>query len=292
MRRRLSLGALLLASALAQAEPLRVVASFSILGDVVGRVGGDAVAVTTLIGADGAAHAYVPTPADVQRVAAAELLVVNGLGFESWLPRLLDAAGYHGPVVRTDATGFKIRIVDEGGKRVSDPHLWQRVANVAAAARLIGEALAARDPAHAAAYRARAAAYADELRALDAELRARFAAVPTARRRAVVPHDAFGYLGAEYGVRFLAPSGLAGAATPPPRELARLLRHIRATRVAAVFGENTVDPRLPERIARAAGVPLGGTLYADALSPPGGPADSYVALMRHNAAVLVAAMQR
>src|SRR5262245_21809455 len=174
---------------------LKVVASFSILGDIVQNVGGDRVAITTLVGPDGDAHVFEPTPADIRAVAAADLVFVNGLGFEGWMDRLIQASGYRGPLVVASA-GVQSRTMDEDGRTVTDPHAWQDLGNGRRYVENVAAALAAADPAGASAYRAAAVAYEAELAAKDEWVRDELAAVPAAQRKIITSHDAFGYFGA------------------------------------------------------------------------------------------------
>jgi zinc/manganese transport system substrate-binding protein len=302
----------------AAAEPLDVVASFSVLGDMVARVGGDRVAVATLVGPGGDAHVYQPTPADAKTVLDADLVVVNGLGFEGFIDRLLDASGYTGPVVTAAVTVDPIKVdddhadedhghADEGHDHAGeghdhageghdhgplDPHAWQDVGNAVRYVAAIADGLCGVDTAGCDAYRANAAAYTAELAALDADIRARIAAIPEARRQVVTSHDAFGYFGRAYGVRFLAPQGVSTESEASARDVAALIEQIRALGVGVIFVESITDPRLATRIAAEAGADLGPPLFSDALSAPGEGADTYLAMMRHNAAALIAAMQQ
>jgi zinc/manganese transport system substrate-binding protein len=288
--------------------PVPVVASFSILGDMVRQVGGARVALR-VVGPDTDAHGFQPRPSDVQALRGAVLVVRNGLGFEPWLDRLLRAAGHRGPVV-TATEGIAPRAMDGGAHdhgapggvergrqhavpptRVADPHAWQDLRLGQAYARTIAEGLAAADPAGAALYRANAEAYAARLAALDAWVRAQVATVPPARRKVVTNHDAFGYFGAAYGVRFLAPQGVSAEAEPSAADVARLIRQMRAEAITAVFIETMTNAATLERLAREAVARVGGRLYADALSPPDGPAPTYEAMFRHNVSLLVPAMR-
>ena len=272
----LSALALVLSAPVLAAARLPVVASFSILGDMTARVGGDRVAVTTLVGPDGDAHVYEPTPDDVRAVAAARLLVVNGLGFEGWMDRLAGASGYAGPVVvaskgvapremteeeHADAEGHDHHGHDHHG---IDPHAWQDVAN--------------------------AAAYVAELEALDAEVRAALATLPAERRKIITSHDAFGYFGAAYGLRLSAPEGISTEAEASAADVAALIRQIRADAVPAIFVENIQDRRLIDQIAAETAAAVGGELYTDALSVKDGPAPTYVEMMRHNVKTLTEAL--
>ena len=268
---------------------LKVVASFSILGDIVKNVGGDRVAVTTLVGPDGDAHVFEPTPADAKAVAAADVVFVNGLGLEGWMERLIQSSDYKGPVV-TASEGVKSRTMEEDGATVTDPHAWQDLRNGRIYAENVAAALAAADPRGAEAYRAAAAAYSAEIAAKDKWVRAELAAVPAGQRRIITSHDAFGYFGAAYGVSFLAPVGVSTEAEPSAAGMAQLIKQMRSEGIKIVFFENMTSPKLVETLASEAGARVGGTLFSDALSPPGGPADSYLKMFDNNLPQLKAAM--
>ncbi len=283
--------ALLLWPAALQAAPLKVVATFTILADMVRQIGGDQVVVTTLVGPDGDAHVYEPSPADAKAVAQAGLLVENGLGMEGWIDRLGHAAGYAGPVVVASA-GITPRQRVEDGRPQTDPHAWQDLALGRRYAATIAAGLATADPAHAAFYDANATRYATELTALDEWVRTEVAAVPPAKRQIITTHDAFGYFGAAYGVTVQAPEGLSTDAEVTAKGLGTLVTQIRRTGIRALFIENMSDPRMMQVLAKEAGAVIGGTLYVDALSPPTGPAPTYVAMFRHNVTVLCAAMRQ
>ncbi len=289
----------------ADAGKLPVVASFSILADLVRQVGGGRVEVAALVGPGGDAHVFSPAPADAKRVAAARLIVTNGLALEGWLPRLISASGAKAPVI-VASQGVNAAHLDEndpghvhdaapahdhghnhGGL---DPHAWQDVANVKTYVRNIRDGLIAVDPAGREVYENNAAAYLARLDELDADIRRRMAAIPADRRRIITTHDAFGYFGRAYGLGLIAPQGLSTDTEASAADVARVVRQIRAEKAPAVFLENIADPRLMERIARETGVRIGGQLYTDSLSPPTGPAASYIDMMRSNVATLEKAL--
>lgn len=285
------LAALALASSLpaAAAGPIPVVASFSILGDIVANVGGDRIAVTTLVGPDEDAHVFQPAPDDIKAVARAKLVVVNGLGFEGWIERLAQSANYRGAIVTASAgIHARERVGDDDGHDdhdhhgKDDPHAWQDPRNVIVYTRNIAAALAKLDPAGAEAYRKNGEAYVGKLQELDRWASAQFAQIPDAKRRVITSHDAFEYLGARYKVRFLAAQGVSTDSEPSARDVAALIRQIRSEKIKALFFENMSNPKLLQQIAREAGITPGGKLYADALSRAGGPAPDYLALMRYN----------
>lgn len=262
-----------------------MVASFSLLADMLRQLLPADAEVQTLVGADSDAHTFEPTPADARRLAQAGLVVVNGLGFEGWMTRLVQASGYRGTVV-VATQEVQVRRVGPA----ADPHAWQDLGQAQRYVAHLAAALVERWPALAGVVGPRAAAYSAQLQQLDADIRRWLAPLPREQRRVITSHDAFGYFGAAYGVDFLAAQGWNAQAEPSAAAVARLLQQVRRQGVRALFLENMSDPRLVQRIAADSGARVGGTLYADALSRPGGPADSYLRLMAHNARTLVAAL--
>ena len=276
----------------ARAAELEVVTSFSILGDLVRQIGGERVSVHTLVGPGQDAHAYEPRPSDARRIKRAGLVILNGLGFDDWLPRLARASGYPGTLlVASDGIRPLTMHGENGnGEARADPHAWQDVANAQVYAANIATALIAADPDGADTYRANAARYRAALDTLDDDIRAAIARLPQERRRVVSSHDAFGYFARAYGLTFLAPVGAAGHSKPGARDVARLIEQLRNEKAPAVFIESIIDPRLIERIRAESGAVMGGTLYSDALSTAEGPAPTYIAMMRHNLDTLMAAL--
>ena len=267
---------------------LKAVASFSILGDLVREVGGERVAVTSLVGPDADAHGFSPTPEDARLLAGADIVFVNGLGFEGWIERLVRASGTRAPVVTAAQAIRTIPGREDRGDGAhdhgahADPHAWQSVANAKLYVAAIRDGLARADPGHAALYAANAAAYSGRLDALDAEIRAGIAAIPEAQRRVITTHASFGYFTDAYGLRFIAPQGVSTGSEAGPADIVRIIRQIRRERIPAVFLESIADPRLMQQIARETGARLGGRVYSDALSGPDGPAPSYLEMMRAN----------
>jgi len=283
----LSLLGLMLAAAVpvrAQ-DRLNVVASFSILADFVRNVGGDRVDVTTLVGPDGDVHVYTPAPADASTVAAAKLLVINGLGLEGWLPRLAQSAGGQATIV-TATRGVTPIIIGSA----PDPHAWQSVLNAKIYVANIRDALVKADPAAAAAFAARANAYLARLAGLDLEVRAAVAQIAPSRRQVISTHNAFGYFAKAYGIDFIAPSGVSTESEASARDIAAIISQIRRLRIPAVFLENISDPRLIERIAAETGVKVGGTLYSDSLTGENGDSPTYIDMVRHNIRTLTSAL--
>ena len=278
--------AMVMATGAAQAaERINVVASFSILADMVRNVGGNSIDVVALVGPDGDAHVYAPTPADAKQVAAARLLLVNGLGFEGWMPRLLQASGSKAPIA-VATRGVTPRKI--GGH--DDPHAWQSVANAKIYVGNIRDALVAAAPDDAQAFRANAEAYLARLDALDREVREAVAKIPQERRKVISTHGAFGYFADAYGIQFIAPLGVSTDSEPSARDIAAIISQIRAAKIPAVFLENISDPRLIERIAAETGAKVGGTLYSDSLTGEKGEAPTYIDMVRHNIKALTGAL--
>jgi len=278
-------------SSLAAETPMRVVVSFSILEDIAREVGGGDVAVTSLIGRDANEHVFEPSPDQVRLLTQAQLFVVNGLGLEGWLTRLIQSARYRGPVV-VATEGIVLITTTEAGETAPspDPHAWQDPRNAVVYAENIVRALASTDPGHAAAYQLRLGHYRADLEALDRRVRERLEEIPTEKRRVITTHDAFAYYGRAFGVTFLAPEGLTTESEPSAKTVAALIRQIRREGIKALFLENISDPRLMEQIARETGAGLGPPLYSDALSGPDGPAPTYIRMIEYNTATLQVGM--
>ncbi len=279
----------------ATAEALPVVASFSILGDLVKVVGGDRVKVTTLVGADQDAHAFEPRPADAKAIVAAKLFVINGLNFEPWAQKLAQSASYQGSTLIA-SQGIKPRsLAPESGHKhahaESDPHAWQDPTNVVTYVKNIAKSLSSADPAGASSYQQNSDSYCRQLAELDQLAQQQVAAIPDSKRQIITSHDAFGYFGARYQIRFLAPQGINADTEPSAKAVAQLMRQIKREKIRAVFVENMRNPKLLAQIAQDSGVTLGPKLYVDALSGPAAPGSSYLKMMQHNIAALVAGMR-
>jgi zinc/manganese transport system substrate-binding protein len=274
----------------AEAKVLRVIASFTILADMVRQVGGSHVEVTSLVQPNGDPHAYEPTPDDAKKLREADVVFINGMGLEGWMDRLISASGFRKPSVFA-TKGIEALKMEEDGKTVLDPHAWNSAANGVIYAENIVEALSAADPDDAQDFKTAGEAYINELRMLDADVHRRMDAIPPAKRKVITTHDAFGYFSQAYGVTFLSPVGLSTEAEASAADVAKLIRQIKSEHVSTYFLENSNDPRLVQQIARATGAQPGGELYVEALSPPDGPAATYLAMFRYNTDQLVRAMK-
>ncbi len=273
------------------ADTLKVVASFTVLGDVVSQVGGKHVKVTNLVGPNGDPHEFEPSPADAKNLKAAQVAFVSGEGLEGWMDRLITASGYKGkPVVVSE--GVNTRTMDEDGKTVTDPHVWNSPVNVKVWVANIEKALSEADPADAGAFKANAEAYLQKLDAMNAYAHSKFDAVPADRRKVLTSHDAFGYFGREYNVSFLAPLGLSTETEASAADVAKLIEQIKAEGVKTYFLENSNDPRLVKQIAKATAAQPGGELYVESLSDAKGPAPTYEKMFRYNVDQIAAAMAK
>jgi zinc/manganese transport system substrate-binding protein len=266
-------------------DRLNVVASFSIIGDFTENVGGERVHVTTLVGPDGDVHVYTPAPADAKKIADAKLLVINGLGLEGWLPRLLQASGSKAPILLTTKGIAPLKLGSD-----ADPHAWQSVVNAKIYVANIRDALIAADPADAGVFRANADRYLAKLDALDREVRDTIAQIPQSHRKVISTHDAFGYFAAAYGIEFIAPLGVSTESEASARDIADIITQVKASKIPAVFLENISDPRLMRRISAETGARIGGTLYSDSLTGEKGEAPTYIELVRHNIKALTGAL--
>ena len=297
------------------ADKIKAVASFSILGDMVKEVGGDRVEVTTLVGPDGDAHVYEPTPADAKNLAASDILFINGLGFEGWMDRLEKSSGFKGPVVVASKGVSPRNMIEAEGhhhgdehaddddhghdehakgeeleEEVIDPHAWQSLANGKIYVANIRDGLIAADPDGKAIYEDNAAKYLDAIAKEEAAVKDTLGKLPQDRRRIITSHDAFGYFGAAYGIEVIAPEGVSTESEASAKDVAKIIRQIKAEHIPAVFIENITDHRLLDQIARETGAKIGGTLYTDALSGPAGDAPTYLDMFRHNLATLSQAL--
>ena len=308
------------ALATASAENLKVIASFSIIADFAKNVGGDRVDITTLVGANGDAHVYEPKPADAAAVATADVVLVNGLQFEGFLQRLLEASGTKAPIVELTKGSELLKNTEEehhdeaaegeqkheheaaeaehdqhageGHEQANeeahhdhgefDPHAWQSVHNAEVYVKNIADAFCAADAAGCETYKANAEAYGEKLEALEAEIKSAVAEIPEDKRVIITSHDAFGYFEHEYGIKFLAPEGVSTESEASAADVAALIKQIKEDKSSAIFVESISNPRLVEQIASETGLKVGGELYSDALSDESGPAATYIDMMRYN----------
>jgi zinc/manganese transport system substrate-binding protein len=272
------------------ADKIKVAASFSVLADMVKQIGGERVEVKSLVGPNGDANVYEPTPGDTRTLADAPILVVNGLGLEGWMSRLEKSSGFKGTVV-TATKGVKTRQMEEDiTHKITDPHAWQSLANGRIYAQNIRDGLIAADPAGKDAYAANAKRFLAEIDVVEKLVKDSIAKLPPGHRKIITTHDAFGYFGATYGMEFIAPVGVSTDSEASARDVAKIIRQIKTERIPAVFLENVTDHRLLDQIARETGAKLGGTLYSDALSDANGPAATYLDMFRHNIRTLAAAL--
>jgi zinc/manganese transport system substrate-binding protein len=283
--------------ALAQSEKLSVVASFSIIGDIVQMVGGDRIALTILVKPGSDTHVFAPTPQDTKLVSDAKVIISNGLQFEGWMKRLMQSAKSKATLVEA-ASGIKGRSVKKEAHDHShghnhgsvDPHAWQSVSNVKLYVATIRDALIKADEVGKAVYEANATRYLSELESLDRDIKTAVATIPADRRKVIASHDSFGYFQDAYGVQFIAPRGISTETEASAKDVARIIQQIRREKITAIFVENITDPRLMQQIATETGAKIGGQLYSDSLSASDGPASTYILMMRHNIRIMSEAL--
>lgn len=290
-------------------QPIDVVASFSILADMVKQVGGSDVRVYSLVGPDSDSHVFNPTPNDAKALAKADLVVINGLGFEGWMKRLVQASGFKGPVVVASAGVETLEQEedhhghdhgkdhdkhdhDDGHEGKVDPHAWQDLRNARIYVANIRDALVKLRPENRDMIEQRAQSYIQEMEMLDAKLRSEFSSIPAERRKAIVSHDAFGYLAHAYDIDLIPVQGWTTGREASAADIAKLIRLIRDGKVHAYFVENMSDPRVLQRIASESGALPGGKLYSDALSAPGTEADTYLKMYEVNARRILDALNK
>ncbi len=300
----------------ADSTPVKVVASFSILADMVHQVGGQNVVVTSLVGPNEDAHVFDPSPADAKALAQADVVVINGLGYEGWIDRLVKSSGFKGKlVIATDGIKpIQIKEAEDKGHDHEkhdhdkhdhdkhdheqhahgdyDPHAWQDLRNAKVYVQNIRDALISVRPSAANDINLRTDRYLADIDALDQKTRNRFAAIPLDDRRVLASHDAFEYFAQAYSIKFFALQGWTTEREPSAADVARLIREIRHDKVRALFVENMADPRLVQRISDETGVRVSGELYSDALSAPGSQADTYLKMFAHNADLIWSALQQ
>ncbi|MBY3246106.1 metal ABC transporter substrate-binding protein [Rhizobium laguerreae] len=301
----------------ASAAELKVVASFSIIADFAKNVGGDRVEISTLVGPDGDAHVYEPRPADAAALEGADIVLVNGLQFEGFMSRLIEASGTKASVVEVskgieplknaeEEHGHEAEEKAEAGHDHEkeahdhaheghhhgefDPHAWQSIHNAETYVKNIADAFCEADKAGCTTYTANSEAYVAKLGELEAEAKAAIEGIPTDRRTVITSHDAFGYFEHEYGLKFIAPEGISTEAEASAADVAKLIDQVKHDKASAIFLENITNPRLIEQISTETGIKVGGTLYSDALSKSDGPASTYIDMFRYNVNTLKAAI--
>jgi len=267
-------------------EKLQVVASFSIIADLVKAVAGEKIALHTLVGAEGDVHGYEATPQDTKTLAHANLVFINGLGLESWMERLIHASDYQGKIISLSQNIIPLKTNEK-----IDPHAWQNVGNAKLYVQAIANALSASDPGNSLFYQHNATLYVEKLDALDAWIINQIATIPAPKRKLITTHDAFGYFAARYGVQFLSIIGTNADAQPSATQMAHIIDTAKKDNITAIFLENKSDPRLMKQLEKDAGLHIGGVLYSDSLSPETGDASTYILMMQHNVNELVKALR-
>ncbi len=265
----------------AQEKP-KIITSFSIIADMTREVGSDNIELKTLVGANGDAHEYEPTAADVKAIAEADLVLINSLKFEGWMERLIKSARYNGKVV----------VVSDGSQLIeNDPHAWQDLRNGKIYVENIKNALVEIDKIHAGDYQKNARDYIKKLDELNSWVKNEINKISPEKRNVITTHDAFQYFAEAYNINFISALGVSTGTQASASDIAKLIDQIRSQKASAIFLENMSDPRLMKQLAKDSGAHIGGTLYPDSLSAKDEPAPSYIEMFKHNVRELVKAME-
>lgn len=283
----------LTSSAQAVNPKIKAVCTFTILEDMVKNIGQDHVETTSLVGPNSDPHVFTPSPQSAEVLAKADLVFINGHGFEGWMDRLIEASGYKGKIINaTEGMLFILALFNEKkNEKKTDPHTWLTIEQALVYIKNIRDALSARQPERKHDFEKNYQSYKTKLEKLDQEIRSRLATVAQSKRKVITAHDAFNYFGDEYGIKFSSPQGITTESEASAQDVAKLIKEIKTQKIKAVFVENITNERLIRQIAHETGVEIKGTLYTDALSEKTGPASTYIDLMRHNLTILVSAMQ-
>ncbi|WP_455480904.1 metal ABC transporter solute-binding protein, Zn/Mn family [Bartonella sp. B12(2025)] len=277
---------------------IRVIASFSILADLVKNVGGDHISMTTFIGPNANTHVYEPTPRDAQALKNAHIIFINGLHLENFIDRLITASGTKALLVKVSANIPLLETKNQGhGAKQQhhsgiDPHAWQTIPNVEIYIKNIATAFCKIDQQSCASYSKNAESYIKKLKAAQETLKKKIATIPKDKRIIITSHDAFGYFAQEYGFTILAPQSASTETEATAADVAKLIKQIKTNKAAALFVENISNPRLIKQISRETGLKIGGILYSDALSNENGPAATYLDMMEHNVTTIIDAITK
>lgn len=274
----------------ASAPPkIKILTTFSILKDFAQQIGKDRVTVDTLVPPNGDPHVYEPKPSDVKKITSANLILMNGLGFEGWMERLIAAAQHEGiSTVCTEHIHPRLVLEDT---LVRDPHAWHSVSNAKIYIRNIANALIKIDPKNESYYEENTRKYLEELTNLDESIRRSVDKVDLQKRKIITAHDAFGYFGNSYGIQFLSPQGVSTESEPSIRSIIGLIKQIKKLGIKTIFVENISDQKIIHQISRETNAKIGGTLYSDGLSEDEGVASTYIKMIRHNFDLLLTAMR-
>lgn len=273
----------------AYASKPKVVATFSILGDLVHQIAGDAVDLKTLVGPNGDAHVYEPTPQDAKSIMHADVIIMNGLGFEGWLTRLLDATKTKAKIIK--ATNKIKPLPAKENAQVMDPHAWHDIKNAILYGEAILEALINLSPKNKEKFSNNWAVLRKKLENLDREFKNKVQSIPLDLRKVITLHDGFQYLGHAYGIEFLTPLGISTEAEPSAKDLVSIIKEAKAHNIKVIFIENISNNRVMEQVAKESGAKLGDLLFSDALSEKEEGAETFLDMVRHNFSIFINAFK-
>ncbi|CBI76759.1 ABC transporter, periplasmic binding protein [Bartonella clarridgeiae 73] len=277
-------------------QKINVVASFSILADLVKNVGGDHISITTLVGPNTSIHSYELTPRDAKTLKNAHIIFINGLYLEGFMNRLTTVTGTKALLVEVSANISPFEIKHQKHNRMThyhgsvDPHAWHTIPNVEIYVKNIAIAFCKIDQQSCENYNKNAHIYIQKLKAMHATIAKKMSTLPKEKRTIITSHDAFGYFAHEYDLTILAPESVSKEATAA--DVAKLIKQIKNNKVSGLFIENISNPRLTEQISKETGLKIGGILYSDALSEKEGPAATYLDMMEYNVNTIINAISK
>ena len=265
-------------------QPIRVIAAESFLTDIAQQVAGNRIKVEGLIPIGMEPHAYEPTPRDVARVTESDLLIISGAGLEEWLKGILTNIGGSEKIIEASAGLTAVN---------GDPHFWLDPNTVLVYVDNISDALARIDPDGKNVYISNASAYKQKLIELDTWIKLEVEKIPLENRLMVTNHETLGYFASRYGFQVIGSllASLSSEASPSPRELAQLSDSLRVLPVRVIFLDAGSNPKLAEQIAAETNAKIVTDLYSESLSPAGGPASTYLDMMKYNVSVIVSSLQ-
>ncbi|WP_291425312.1 zinc ABC transporter substrate-binding protein [Deinococcus sp.] len=288
MKRLLTLALLSLTAA--QAAPLQVSATNTVIADFVKNVGGNRVSVNTIVAAGGDTHTFQPTTGAIRGLAGSKVIFANGAGLEPWLPRMTEAVNV--PVQPLTA-GLKLRLAPGGGEEGTDPHAWWDAGLATGYARNVADTLTRLDPAGRATYQNNLKRFVEQISSADGYAKAQFAQLPTARKTIVTNHDALHYFAARYGLKVVGTviPGLSTEREPSAQDIAKLVQNVKKAGVKVIFTENTVNARLAQTLAQETGAKIAPPLFTDALGPAGSGGETYLKALKYNVDTMVKALR-
>jgi manganese transport system substrate-binding protein len=263
-----------------------ILTTFTVLADMGQNVAGDKAIVQSLVKPGAEIHGYEPTPKDLVRAQDADLILDNGLNLERWAERFYNSVPKV-PHVTLSSGVEAVAITQDAQQGKPNPHAWMSPRNALVYVENIRKALANLDPANENVYARNAAAYSQQIKALDRKLRQEVATLPSAQRYLVSCEGAFSYIARDYGLKEVYLWAVNSEQQAAPQQIERVIETVKANQIPAVFCESTVNDKAQRQVAKETKAKFGGVFFVDSLSPPEGPASTYLRLLEHNITTLI-----